>query len=279
MKKICALTMVRNDEFFLRKWVDYYGAELGRENLYVFMDGRDQPVPDWCPDVNVHVCDKIPGKVVEFDKRRSRFLSQRAAELMREKGYEMAIGTDTDEFLIVDPGLKTGLAEFLSTLSPRTSYSGLGVDVGQNTTCEGEIDPSRQFLSQRRYGLLSTRYTKASVITRPVTWGSGFHRVKGHNYHIEKHLYLFHFGYLDLKRIEARITDKDRLSGGWVRHLSKRVRTINLVSRRKARSWDRWIRFARTAQTIFRPPYALNKPAMLELSIVVRIPERFSDKV
>ena len=147
--------MVRNDEFFLRKWVDYYGAELGRENLYVFLDGRDQPVPDWCPDVNVHVCDKIPGKVVEFDKRRSRFLSQRAAELMREKGYEMAIGTDTDEFLIVDPSLKMGLAEFLGSLKLRTSYSGLGVDVGQNTTCEGEIDPFRQFLSQRRYGLLS----------------------------------------------------------------------------------------------------------------------------
>ena len=33
MKHIAALTMVRNDEFFLRKWVEYYGRELGRENL------------------------------------------------------------------------------------------------------------------------------------------------------------------------------------------------------------------------------------------------------
>ena len=38
MKKICAITMVRNDEFYLRKWVEYYGAQLGRENLRVFFD-------------------------------------------------------------------------------------------------------------------------------------------------------------------------------------------------------------------------------------------------
>ena len=33
MKKIAALTMVRNDDFYLRKWVEYYGAQLGKENL------------------------------------------------------------------------------------------------------------------------------------------------------------------------------------------------------------------------------------------------------
>ena len=43
MKKIAAITMVRNDDFYLRKWVQYYSRELGgRENLYVFFDGLDQ---------------------------------------------------------------------------------------------------------------------------------------------------------------------------------------------------------------------------------------------
>ena len=32
-KKICVLTMLRNDDFYLKKWVEYYGAEFGRENL------------------------------------------------------------------------------------------------------------------------------------------------------------------------------------------------------------------------------------------------------
>ena len=67
-KRICAVTMVRNDEFFLRKWVAYYGAELGFENLYVFLDGTDQPLPDWCPGVNVVAKERVPG--IYCDSRR-----------------------------------------------------------------------------------------------------------------------------------------------------------------------------------------------------------------
>ena len=47
-KRIAAITMVRNDDFFLHKWVDYYGAQLGRENLYVYFDGEDQEIPSYC---------------------------------------------------------------------------------------------------------------------------------------------------------------------------------------------------------------------------------------
>ena len=43
-KKICALTMVRNDNFFLKKWVEYYTAQIGASNLYVYFDGNDQVV-------------------------------------------------------------------------------------------------------------------------------------------------------------------------------------------------------------------------------------------
>ena len=82
MKRICALTMVRNDEFYLRKWVEYYGAQLGRENLYVYFDGVDQQVPEWCEGVNVCVREKVVGQVAKADKGRINFLSERAAELL-----------------------------------------------------------------------------------------------------------------------------------------------------------------------------------------------------
>ena len=111
--------MVRNDEFFLRKWVAYYGAELGRENLYVYLDGTDQPLPDWCPEVNVMARERVPGLVAAADRGRIDFLSSQAADLLDR--YDMVIGTDVDEFLVVDPALGTGLAEFLSSLPPRTS--------------------------------------------------------------------------------------------------------------------------------------------------------------
>lgn len=276
-KRICAVTMVRNDEFFLRKWVAYYGAELGFENLYVFLDGTDQPLPDWCPGVNVVAKERVPGMVAAADRGRIDFLSSQAAELL--KRYDMVIGTDVDEFLIVDPALGISLVDYLSSLPPRTSYSGLGIDVGQHTGLEGEIYAGRPFLNQRRFALLSTRYSKSTVITRPVAWGSGFHRVRNANFHIQKDLYLFHFGCVDYNRLAAKFTDKDKVDTGWSRHLAKRAMTILVVSSSVAKDWNRWIPIARKIQNIVRPPYAWNKPAMFNLRPVVEIPERFKDIV
>ena len=276
-KKICALTMVRNDEFFLRKWVAYYSAQIGAANLYVYFDGEDQVVPDFCEGINVCVRERVPGQVAAADRGRIDFLSSQASELL--KNYDMVIGTDVDEFLVVDPQLGVSLTEFLSRLPARVSYSGLGIDVGQHLGKEGEIDESVSFLKQRHYARLSTRYSKSTVITKPVRWGSGFHRVRNTNFKIIKDLYLFHFGCVDMKRLEAKFSDKDKIATGWERHLKKRARTIYDVSQKTVKSWDSWVPKARIIQNFVRPPYAWNKPAMFNAVIIVEIPERFESIV
>ena len=88
-------------------------------------------------------------------------------------------------------------------------------------------------------------------------------------------MYLIHLGYFDMKRLQDRFQDRDRLAQGWERHMRKRSRTIRLVSELKARDFETWTRRARIAQQILRPPYAWNKPAMLGLKLIVRIPDRF----
>ena len=276
-KRICALTMVRNDDFFLKKWVEYYSAQIGTENLYVYFDGNDQVVPDFCSGVNVCVRERVPGLGAAADRGRIDFLSTQAAELL--KRYDMVIGTDVDEFLVVDPALGKTLPEFLSQLPERVSYSGLGIDVGQHLEKEAEIDGSVPFLKQRHYARLSTRYSKSTVITKPVQWGSGFHRIRNGNFRIIKDLYLFHFGCIDMKRLEAKFSDKDKIATGWERHLKKRAKTIYDVSQRPERSWDSWVPKARFIQNVVRPPYAWNKPAMFNAVIIVRIPERFESIV
>ena len=228
--RIAVLTMVRNDDFYLRKWVEYYGRELGRENLYIFFDGRDQVVPSFCEGARCEV---------------------------------------------LDPALGKGLAAFLEGVPVKGCLSALGLDVGQRLGEETDIREDAPFLSQRHYALLGTRYTKASVLSEPLEWGSGFHRVRGRDFHIVPDLYLFHLGYFDKARIEARFADPSRREQGWKRHLEKRTRVIRTVSRKKARPFDGWTRFARICQTLVRPPYAWNKPAMFGLRIVVRIPDRF----
>ncbi len=276
-KKICALTMVRNDEFFLRKWVEYYSAQIGAANLYVYFDGNDQIVPDFCEGVNVCVRARVPGLVAAADRGRIDFLSSQAAELLQK--YDMVIGTDVDEFLVVDPALGVSLPDFLSQLPDRVSYSGLGIDVGQHLGKEVEIDEAVSFLKQRHYARLSTRYSKSTVITKPVQWGSGFHRVRNTSFKIIKDLYLFHFGCVDMKRLEAKFSDKDKIATGWERHLKKRAKTIYDVSQRPVKSWNSWVTKARFIQNFVRPPYAWNKPAMFNAVIIVEIPERFESVV
>lgn len=273
-RRIAAITMVRNDDFFLRKWVDYYGAQLGRENLYVYFDGLDQEIPPFCAGTRAERLPKIGADVVSNDKGRVAVMSARAAELFRD-GYDLVIGTDCDEYIVPDPRTGQALAAFLSACEIRDTLSPLGLDFGQKMGEEGTLDGGKPFLAQRRYAQLGTRYTKASILARPLDWGSGFHRVRGHNFHIAKDLYLMHFGYADMDRIQARFADSSRLEQGWERHLHKRARTIRLVTQKKALPFDRWTRFARTCQTWCRPPYAWNKPGMLELKLIVRLPDRF----
>ena len=276
MKHIAALTMVRNDDFFLRKWVEYYGRELGKENLYIYYDGEDQAVADVCQGTNAFLHPKIGQQVVAAEKGRLKFLSQQAAELFA-KGYDIVIGVDADEYIVVDPKLGIGLKESLSQQDIDVSLSPLGLDFGQKLDEEGDLSLEKTFLSQRHYAQIGTRYTKPSIISQPCRWGSGFHRVKGHNFHIASDLYLLHFGYADSKILEGRLGDADRVAQGWKKHIYKRSRTIKYATEKKARDFDKWTRFARICQTWCRPPYALNKPAMFELRLVVKIPERFND--
>lgn len=279
MRKIAAVTMLRNDDFFLEKWVDYYGSQLGKENLYVFFDGEDQTVPSFCEGVNVTKVPHVDCDVKTGDKLRINYISDRTRELFGK--YDAVVGTDVDEFLIPDPDLHISLAEFLSDekFDRYVTISGLGVDVGQNLNEEGKLDVNLPFLSQRRYARLSTRYTKSSVIFKPVRWGCGFHRVCGHNFHIANDLYLFHFGGFDIDRIKSKMGNLEMLSNGWSRHLRKRARTTYIVSSKKPMDWNKTTRFARKIQTVVRPPYAWNKPAMFELMLVVRIPDRFREIV
>lgn len=284
-KQVAALTMVRNDDFFLERWVGYYGPKLGYSNLYVYFDGLDQEIPAFCSGVNARCVERLAGNVAKGDRLRADFLSSEAARLFG-CGYDMVIGTDVDEFLVADPASGKDLVEFLSSIrTSGVSVSGLGVDVGQNISCEEALDGDRTgkgdtFLSKRGYALLSTRYSKSTVLLKPVAWGAGFHRTRKHNFHIVKDLYLFHFGCVDLARIEAKFADRERVAEGWSRHFRKRIRTIDVISKaRHPWSWNSAVRFARTVQNMVRPPYAWNKPAMFNLKLVVRIPDRFRNMV
>ena len=276
-KAICALTMVRNDAVFIRKWVAYYGAELGRKNLFVILDGHDQDMPEGCEGANAIFLPKLHTNVVKGDRRRARVMSHFAAGLLYH--YDMVIGGDIDEFVVVDPSTGQTLAQYLSSLPPRASYSALGMDVGQHIRLENRADFSKPLLSQRKFAMLSSRYSKPSILMKPVTWGSGMHRIKGHNFKIDPNLYLFHFGMVDQKQAEVRENDEDLIKAGWGKHMARRGNLLKIIEAATPLEGDSYFATARKLQQNRRPIYALNKPKMIKGNPVVRIPERFAEIV
>lgn len=270
VKKIAAITMARNDEFFLSRWVEYYGRELGIENLYIILDGTDQKAPKNAHGTNIIKLPHTDMSRAAGDKYRIGKISDLAGELFKK--YDIVLGCDSDEFLIVDPNTKISLAKYLSKLNYHTTVSGLGLDIGQNINTEKKLDMKKTMLAQRKFALLSTRYTKPVVLFRPARWGSGFHSVHGANFHIDKNLYLLHFGAVDMEMLIQKATKR---GPDWINHLRRRGNgTINLVTKKRAHG-ETYIKIARIIQRIFRPIYALDKPAMFGLKWVVKIPARF----
>lgn len=270
LKRIAAITMARNDEFFLGRWIKYYGEQIGLENLYIYLDGTDQVIPE---NAGVAHIKKLPHRDMPRaagDKYRIGLMNDLARELLKK--YDIVIGCDCDEFLIVDPKTNKSLAEYLSEIKIKNTVSGLGLDVGQNMNSEPELDANLPILTNREYALLSTRYTKPVVKTVPLDWGSGFHSISGHNFHIDKNLYLLHFGAVDMKMLMCKAAAR---GADWLAHLRRRGNgTINAVTTLPAHD-EKWLSRARTLQRFARPIYALDKPGMFGIKRVVKIPARF----
>ena len=141
-----AMTTLRNDILFLTRWVAHYGGAVGRENLFIILDGHDQHAPEGLGPVNILRLPHREASRASGDRRRARIMSDIARGLMRL--YDIAIVTDVDEFLILDPALGQDLVPYLASRRGAT-LSALGLDVGQHMDRESPLDPARPYAGRR----------------------------------------------------------------------------------------------------------------------------------
>lgn len=276
MDEIAVISMARNDDMFIQKWISYYGNHFGEHNLFLILDGMDQKKPS---NTNIN-CLRVPHKKLsrsQGDKNRVQIVSSLAKSLF--KRYKRVIACDIDEFLVLDPNIKSTLSEYLLKKSNRASLSALGIDVGQHIDKEQAIDLKAAFLDQRSFGIIAARYTKPVVAYKPLNWGSGYHRIKWRNYNIDNNLYLFHFGMVDYKRSTGKTEDASRVEQGWTKHLDRRFKIFDDIRSNKAISGDEIIKSTRTRFQWLRTPYAWNKPRQSKPEVIIQIPERFKGTV
>ncbi len=210
----CALTHIRHESFFLRKWIAYYGAIVGRENLYVVIDGDD-----WTPDadltgIHTEVLLGAPRQRIRNDRFIAKEMSERANAL--RKSYQFVIRGDVDEFVVVDPAAGLDWPVALEELGEAGYIFAMGVDVVQGPGESAPIDRDAPVLGQRQFGYVSDRYSKPFVISRWNNWSGGAHRLLNRDVRLSQHFFLFHMALADSgvarERMEAR--------GGTAQHAS-----------------------------------------------------------
>lgn len=212
-----AMTHVRHEHVFLEKWIAHYGAIVGRENLFVVIDGDD-----WDPQVDLtgiqtEVLTDAPRERAENDSFMARKMSSRANDLLRER-YRYVMRMDVDEYVVVDPATGLNWDGALAEVDEAGYLFATGVDIIQSEDETAPIDPAAPILAQRRHGYICPPYSKPFVISRHANWANGGHRLLNLPVKMSGTFILFHLALADAQIAEDRIMAR----GGRDQHRSMR---------------------------------------------------------
>lgn len=187
-----AITMVRDDDFFLERWVGYYGEMFGRENCTVINHGNQPAVNEIARGCNVLA---IPDNPERFDQKRWRLFNGLANGL---RGYyKYVVVGDVDEFVVVDPALGMDLLGFLKKAPWRKIFTPLGLEVLHRTSVE-DAPVTGPILGPRRHVRVNFHYAKPCVTGAPGEISRGGHFAKFDKLFAPEALYLFHMKYCDV---------------------------------------------------------------------------------
>lgn len=196
MQTVAALTMVRDDAFFLSAWLKHYGGQLGRENCYVVNHGFGADVARLADGCNVI---GIPGDAHKnFDMKRWRMLNNFVMGLRCY--YDHVIVGDVDELVVLDPAEGTDLRAYLAGMPTNRVLTPLGLEVIHRIDCETEDigDPAHNpILGPRRHVRPAPHYSKPCVISAGTKIARGGHFTQYDKLHTPDALYLLHLKFCD----------------------------------------------------------------------------------
>lgn len=237
-------TMVRDEDFFLKLWVDYYSRFVPRRQLFILVDGEDSTLPDGlegCQIVVLPHSEVGPG----WDRRRWDFLSHFASALTMR--FDVVIGGDVDELIVVDPELETDPVRFILEQTAEPVISPFAVEIVHRTDLEKPLNAALPILGQRRYGRINVAYCKPCIHRVPLKWSTGQHFSDHPDLCLSRSLFLFHLRYVDRDMLldrqgkrSARIRDEmgkpvpDAAGEGWKKSTDDMDRFLASFVRRGA---------------------------------------------
>ncbi|MGR3320978.1 MAG: glycosyltransferase family 2 protein [Pseudooceanicola sp.] len=188
----CAVTMLRDDLFFLEIWLRHYGEMLGRENCYLVAHGREPEVLKMAEGCNIV---GIPGDHHKnFDMKRWRLLNNLVMGL--NGYYRHVIVGDVDELVVIDPAEGKTLLQWLETAPKRRVFTPLGLEVlHMIDTEEDPVGP--HVIGPRRHVRVAPHYSKPCIVSTGTKIARGGHYTQFDKLFTPDALYLFHLKYVD----------------------------------------------------------------------------------
>ncbi len=281
----CALTHVRHEHFFLEKWIAHYAPVVGRENLFVVVDGDDwEPRVD-LTGISVEVVTDAPRRRIRNDRWAAKEMSRRANFL--RKRYRYVIRGDVDEYVVVDPERGQDWETALTAVDADGYVFALGFDVVQSALEAEALVPGAPVLSQRRFGFVADRYTKPFVIDRWNNWAGGAHRLINRPVKIDPTFVLFHLALCDAALADARMMDRGGTGQhkSFVHHQEDRNALIERASALEPMDFAdaRGIALAEFPVepdgSVAKRPRRATHPSAIDEGIYARVPERFTSLV
>ncbi len=275
----CALTHVRHESFFLAKWIAHYGAIVGRQNLFVVIDGDD-----WEPDVDltgisVEVVTGAPRQRIRNDRWIAKELSARANAL--RKRYAHVIRGDVDEYVVIDPDSGLNWSNAFTELGDQGYIFAMGVDMVQSASETGPLDRTAPILGQRRQGFVADRYSKPFVISRWNNWAGGAHRLLNRDVRLSRHFFLFHMALADRDIAQERLAARGGLTQhtSFVQHQTMRLEAVGSAA--EPIDWTEALALAHAQFPVEDDgspagrPRASTDPRATDKGLPVCVPDRF----
>lgn len=197
---IAVITQAYNEGFFLPIWLHHYGRLVGYENLFVIDDGSDDGSTDDPRIRNILRKEREPLN----ESEKASFISGYHAELL--KRYDVAIFTDCDELIVVDPAAGVDFKTYIEAMiAVRSScIRPIGFNVLHDVGREPAIDLDKSLFSQRHYLRFQKGYCKPLISSVPIQWTPGFHDCNLKT-EVNKNLILFHLRSIDYQHSARRI--------------------------------------------------------------------------
>jgi hypothetical protein len=208
-KKIACVTMVRDEDTFLKIWYRYYSGLFGAENCFVIDHNSSTKKPRQILGNEQLSVITIPhesainakeGDVYAFDRERFKFISEFIK--MLRLYYDIVIFNDADELFLPDPRKYTDLAQYLDKAPQDTVIAGVGIEVYHNLlNKEPAYNFEEKLFKQRANFVYRLHHSKPYIISTDCQIG-------GHGSTrpvlLDPDLILVHLKYLDASIMRER---------------------------------------------------------------------------